>query len=111
MAKDQVLAGLVRGGTNTSRVTRTNPVKPPRCAYCNTLIKPGQVTKTSRRHRVFHLACLFKAQAKSSNNQAQRTAEREEREALSDAAAEESMRGHKPPTWRLGKSPSDYGRR
>ncbi|MGW7728161.1 hypothetical protein ACWGJ6_33220 [Streptomyces canus] len=38
-------------------------------------------------------------------------AKRAEQEALSDAAAQDNMRSQKPSTWRLGKSPGDYGRR
>jgi hypothetical protein len=100
--------------TGVSRESAASTPRPPvagRCAYCSTLIKPGQVTAKSRRGRVYHLACLFKSQAKSANTQAEREAARAEREERADAAAEDSMRGYKPSSWRLGKSPADYGRR
>ncbi|CQR61539.1 Hypothetical Protein sle_20780 [Streptomyces leeuwenhoekii] len=82
-----------------------------RCAYCNLNIKPGQVISKVGKERVYHLACLHKSRAKNTNHQAQHEVERAERVARADAAARESMRAQKRSDWRLGKSPSDYGRR
>jgi hypothetical protein len=82
-----------------------------RCAYCSTFIRLGQASAKGRKQRVYHLACLYKMQAKNSNSRPQRDAERAEQQARADAVARESMRAQKPSDWRLGKSPSDYGGR
>ncbi|MFB7738484.1 hypothetical protein ACFC08_29690 [Streptomyces sp. NPDC056112] len=62
--------------------------------------------------RFYHLACFYMRTTKATKRSIRQQAEeqRADQEARADAAAEESMRSHKPSDWRLGKSPSDYGR-
>ncbi|MEU2750237.1 hypothetical protein ABZ613_28970 [Streptomyces collinus] len=86
-------------------------VEATRCAKCGKAFETGESLKSTE-ERFFHLACFYMRTNKASKRRIRRQAEakRADQVALSDAAAEESMRGYKPSDWRLGKSPSDYGR-
>jgi hypothetical protein len=82
-----------------------------RCAKCSKAFTTGESIK-SESGRVYHLACFYMRTSKATRRQIRQQAEekRADQDSRADAAAEESMRGHKPSDWRLGKSPSDYGR-
>ncbi|MEU7380938.1 hypothetical protein AB0A91_13185 [Streptomyces sp. NPDC042207] len=82
-----------------------------RCAKCQKPFTVGESIKTEGRC-FYHLACFYMRATKAAERRIREEAEekRADQEACADAAAEESMRGHKPSDWRLGKSPSDYGR-
>ncbi len=80
------------------------------CAKCQKGFTTGECLK-NRGGRFYHLACFYMLATKASKRRRrQAEAMRADKASRADAAAEESMRGYKPSDWRLGKSPSDYGR-
>lgn len=84
---------------------------PTKCAKCGKVFRDAEI-RVGVGLRFHHLACWFMKSDNASMRPIRREekAKRADREARADAAAEESMRGHKPSDWRVGKSPSDYGR-
>lgn len=100
------LAGVLRHEPKTARPATTAS----RCAKRDKAFSTGESLKCEG-GRFFHLACFYMRTSKADQRRIRQQADdkRGNQEALADAAAEESMRSHKPSDWRLGKSPSDYG--
>ncbi|MFC7469765.1 hypothetical protein ACFQVA_22830 [Actinomadura keratinilytica] len=82
-----------------------------RCAKCVKAFTTGESIK-SEGGRFYHLACFYMRTSKGTKRRIRQQVEekRADRDSRADAAAEEATRSHKPSDWRLGKSPSDYGR-
>jgi hypothetical protein len=100
------LAGVLRREPKKARPATTTT----RYAKCNKAFTTGESLK-SEGGRLYHLACFYMRTSKAAKRRIRQQAEekRADQESRADAAAEESMRSHKPSDWRLGKSPSDYG--
>ncbi|WP_329248302.1 hypothetical protein [Streptomyces canus] len=115
----ETLRGLVVNSPTTAQtVAEETQWDEWSCPSCRQPIFSGDSTEKSGSGKTHHTSCLASVRAStpapgSSRKKATKraAAKRAEQEALSDAAAQDNMRSQKPSTWRLGKSPGDYGRR
>jgi ribosomal protein L37AE/L43A len=114
----ETLRGLVVRPTTAQTATEKTQRDEWSCPSCGQPIFTGDSTEKSGSGKTHHTSCLASVRASapapgSSKKKAAKraVAKRAEQEALSDAAAQDNMRSQKPSTWRLGKSPADYGRR
>lgn len=118
----EVLRGVAPSAFPEEKQRRTSTGGPV-CPACHGPIREGESTERGgNTNALFHLRCRLLARGggavpsasrRTTKRQAERAKERRaarraEREERSDAAAQETMRSHKPSTWRLGKSPGDF---
>lgn len=114
----EVLRGVAPSAFPKARQAPPSTPSGTKCPACNGPILEGESTERGGKSlALFHLRCRLLARSGSvpqangrrtkrqRKHAAERRAEREER---SDAAAQESMKSHKPSTWKVGKSPGDF---
>lgn len=85
----------------------------PVCPYCHEYVEESQ-EEVRKGLKTYHVDCLKLHEArvvKMREEAAERLSRSsEERQRLIDEQARESMRSHKPSTWKLGRSASSFGK-